>query len=50
MECPMCRSKQITRLDRWGRQCQKCGHRWTATRHTEVKLPPNDRNKEEPTP
>jgi len=35
MECQVCRSKDLTILGRWTRQCQKCGHQWTVTRHTE---------------
>jgi len=35
MKCPECLSDQITIIDRWVRQCQKCGHIFTVTRHTE---------------
>lgn len=48
MECPLCRSKDITILAQWVRQCQHCAHRWAVTRHTERLPKPHPDNKAHP--
>jgi len=48
MKCPNCRSKDITIVDRWIRQCQKCGHRWSVTRHPERITRPEHQEEQQP--
>ena len=48
MECPLCKSKDLTILDPWVRQCQRCAHRFPVTAHPERITKPHRDNKDTP--